>query len=163
MTTEIRIRRDSEADWTADNPILALGEMGIATDHLTAHGRAARVKVGDGVNAWNALPWSFETAPRDLNAQAAAYTLVAADLGRVVTLSNAGALNLTVPANADVAFPVGATITLYQAGAGQVTIVAAAGVTIRSTPGLKIAAQYGVAELLKLDTNEWVAYGRLSA
>jgi hypothetical protein len=48
MTTRIKLRRDTAANWTANNPILALGEPGIETD-------TNKFKFGDGVSRWNAL------------------------------------------------------------------------------------------------------------
>jgi hypothetical protein len=53
MTTRIKLRRDTAANWTANNPILALGEPGLDTDNNA-------VKYGDGVTAWNSLPYSGE-------------------------------------------------------------------------------------------------------
>jgi hypothetical protein len=91
------------------------------------------------------------------------YTLALTDVAKVVSLTNAAAITLTVPTNATVAFPTGTQILLYQGGAGQVTI-SGAGVTLRSQGSkLKIAGQYGVAGLIKLATDEWVAFGNLSA
>ena len=99
-----------------------------------------------------------------LNAQTGTtYTLVLADNGKFLTLSNASAITLTVPTNASVAFPVGARIEGAQIGAGQVTISPAGGVTINADPGLKVAAQYGTWGLVKTATDTWIAYGRLSA
>jgi hypothetical protein len=92
------------------------------------------------------------------------YTLVLTDVAKVVSLSNAAAITLTVPTNASVAFPVGTQILLYQGGAGQVTVAGDSGVDVRSEGAkLKIVGQYGVAGLLKLATNEWVAFGNLEA
>ena len=92
------------------------------------------------------------------------YTLVLSDAAKVVTLTNAAAITLTVPPNTDVAFPVGTQILLYQGGAGQVTITPGSGVTIRSSGSkLKITDQYSVAGLLKLASDEWVAFGNLAA
>lgn len=98
-----------------------------------------------------------------LNAQTASYTLALTDVAKVVTMTVASANNLTVPANGTVAFPIGTQILIYQGGAGQTTIVAAAGVTIRAQVGLKLSGQYAVAGLLKLASDEWVAFGNLSA
>ena len=50
---KIRIRRDTTANWAANNPVLALGEIGA---DMTLH----RIKVGDGVKTWNELPFSDE-------------------------------------------------------------------------------------------------------
>jgi hypothetical protein len=91
------------------------------------------------------------------------YTLVLTDLAKLVTLSNAGAITLTVPLNSSVAFAIGDRIDLLQKGVGQVTVVGAGGVTVNSTPGLKLRAQWSSATLLKLDTNTWVLIGDLQA
>lgn len=100
----------------------------------------------------------------DVNAQTGTtYTLVLADAGKVVEVSNAGAHTLTVPPNSSVAFPVGTIVEISRYGAGTVTIAAGAGVTIRSPGGfLAIASQYDSAGLRKRATDEWVAVGNLA-
>lgn len=87
------------------------------------------------------------------------YTTVLLDNNKVVTLDNASAIALTVPLNASVAYPTGAQIHLYNKGAGQVTVAGDAGVTVNTSNGLKLRAQYSVATLIKLDTNTWVLIG----
>jgi Major tropism determinant N-terminal domain len=49
MTT-IQIRRGTAAQWTAANPVLAPGEIGLETDTF-------EFKFGDGVKAWSALSY----------------------------------------------------------------------------------------------------------
>lgn len=91
------------------------------------------------------------------------YTLAASDTAKVVSLSNASAITLTIPTNATTAFPTGTQVILYQAGAGQVT-VGGAGVTLRSNGSkLKLNGQYAVATLIKIGTDEWILAGNLSA
>jgi hypothetical protein len=91
------------------------------------------------------------------------YTLALTDVAKVVSLTNGSAITLTIPTNATTAFPLGTQILLYQGGAGQVTI-GGAGVTIRSQgTKLKLFGQYAVAGLLKVGTDEWVAFGNLTA
>jgi len=90
------------------------------------------------------------------------YTLVLTDVAKVISLTNAAAITLTVPTNASVAFPVGTQILLYQGGAGQVTISSSATIRSQGTK-LKINGQYGVAGLLKIATDEWVVFGNLAA
>jgi len=51
MAIQIQIRRDTAANWTATNPILADGEEGFEKD-------TRKRKVGDGVSAWNSLAYS---------------------------------------------------------------------------------------------------------
>ena len=91
------------------------------------------------------------------------YTLVLTDAGKMVTLTNASAITLTIPTNASVAFPVNTRIDLIQYGAGQVT-VAGAGVTINSSGAkLKLTGQYSGASLWKKATDTWVLIGDLTS
>jgi archaellum component FlaG (FlaF/FlaG flagellin family) len=91
------------------------------------------------------------------------YTLAASDIGKVVTLSNGSAITLTVDTNTNVPISIGSSVTIVQYGAGQVTVAGAGGVTIRATPGLKFRAQYSVASLIKIATDEWVLVGDLTS
>lgn len=90
------------------------------------------------------------------------YTLVLADKGKFIEQNVASANTVTVPTDASVAFPVGTEIAVGQVGAGQTTIAAAGGVTLRGTPGLKIAAQYGTVSLIKRAANDWYVVGNLA-
>ena len=92
------------------------------------------------------------------------YTLVAGDAGKMVTLSNASAITLTIPTNASVAFPTNTRIDLLQYGAGQVTIAGAGGVTVNSSGSkLKLSGQYSGASLWKKATDTWVLIGDITA
>lgn len=96
----------------------------------------------------------------------AAYTLVAADAGKIVGMNNAGANTLNIPTNASVAFSVGTQIVVRQVGAGQTTIAAVTpGTTTVSSRGtaLKIAGQLGYALLVKTATDTWDVTGDLTA
>ena len=50
MANRIQLRRDGAQQWANVNPILAQGELGIEID-------TSRIKVGDGVTAWNSLKY----------------------------------------------------------------------------------------------------------
>lgn len=54
MADRIQIRRDTKAKWADLNPILAAGEMGFEIDNN-------RLKIGNGITAWNSLPYITET------------------------------------------------------------------------------------------------------
>jgi hypothetical protein len=56
MPTNIQLRRDTAANWTANNPVLALAEIGLETDTNS-------FKVGDGVTAWSALSYGGVAGP----------------------------------------------------------------------------------------------------
>lgn len=100
-----------------------------------------------------------------LNAQTGTtYTLVLTDAHKVVTLSNASAITLTVPPNSSVAFEIGDQVNLLQLGAGQVTVAAGAGVTLRAQGSkVKLNGQYAIGTLVKIDTDEWVLVGNTTA
>ena len=51
----LQLRRDTEANWTSNDPTLAEGEMGVETDTLL-------MKLGDGATAWTALDY-FSAVP----------------------------------------------------------------------------------------------------
>lgn len=98
------------------------------------------------------------------SAQTASYTLVLGDAGKMVTMTNASANNLTVPPNSSVAFPVNTRIDVIQYGAGQTTVVAGAGVTLFSSGSkLKLTGQYSGASLWKKASDTWVVVGDLTA
>lgn len=80
-----------------------------------------------------------------LNAQTGtSYTLVAADTGKVVELTNAAAITLTMPNN----LPVGWCCTVVQGGAGAATFTAASGATRRNRQShTKTAGQWAMTTL----------------
>ncbi len=95
-----------------------------------------------------------------INAQTGTtYTLVLTDAGKLVTLSNASAITVTIPTDASVAFTVGTHIDLAQIAAGQATISPTGGVTMNSRNGTKLAGQYAVSTLIKTATNTWLLAG----
>jgi len=54
MPVQIQIRNGTAAQWTAANPTLAAGEVGIETD-------TKKQKFGDGTTAWNSLAYAGGT------------------------------------------------------------------------------------------------------
>lgn len=90
------------------------------------------------------------------------YTLVAGDLGKWVTLSNASSITLTVPPSV---FATGNIINIQAIGAGQVTLAQGAGVTITSTgatassPALRV--QYSAATIICTGSNTFTVVGDL--
>jgi hypothetical protein len=51
MAVKFQLRRDTAANWTANNPILSEGEPGVETDTL-------KFKLGDGTTAWTLLDYA---------------------------------------------------------------------------------------------------------
>ncbi len=102
-----------------------------------------------------------------INAQTGTtYTTVLADNGKLVTLTNASAIAVTIPPNSSVAYAVGAQINMAQLGAGQVTVSGGAGVTIVSTGATasapKARAQYSTLTAVQTATDNWLVMGDIS-
>jgi hypothetical protein len=91
------------------------------------------------------------------------YTLVASDVAKWVTASNASAITVTVPPSV---FSAGNIINLQQIGAGQVTFAQGAGVTITSTGATasapKLRAQYSACSIICTASNTFTIVGDLS-
>jgi len=100
----------------------------------------------------------------DFNAQTGTtYSLIASDQDKLVTLSNAAAITLTVPPSV---FSAGQLVNIQQIGAGQVTLAAGAGVTITSTGATsaapKLRAQFSAATVVCTASNTFTVIGDLS-
>jgi hypothetical protein len=161
-------------------PLSILDSNGLCVEivHVTAYtttatsATMARAKEGSAASAHDSGatfvhgPTAYDSgiAPVGINAQTGTtYTLALTDASRVVTLSNAAGITLTVPPNSSVAFPVGTRIVIAQRGAGQVTVAQGSGVTVNTAETLKLADQFAYAELVKHATDEWDLVGRLEA
>ena len=95
MATRIQKRRDTAANWTAVNPVLAQGEEGIELD-------TNKEKIGNGTTAWNSLPYktlgltpsaigaatAAQGAKADSAVQPAGLTKAAVGLGNVDNTSD---------------------------------------------------------------------------
>jgi hypothetical protein len=100
--TRIQLRRDSAADWTSANPVLAEGEIGLELD-------TNRSKQGDGVTAWTSLEYTDFWAAKALVDGAT----IASDWdeGSIFTVTLGGARTLSNPTNIVVGRPVYYVIT----------------------------------------------------
>ena len=120
-------------------------------------GNAGKYLGTDGsTTAWTA---AVATLDITLNAQTGTtYTLVSTDVNKMVTLSNASAITVTVPNGV---FTTGQTINLQQIGAGQVTVQSDGTTTITGT-GTKLRTQYSAASLLCTGTNTFTLIGDIA-
>lgn len=128
MAQRIQVRRDTAANWTSVNPVLADGEQGLERD-------TKQTKFGDGVTAWNALDytasseqtarslgWIFVTdkqyaggakGDRVTNDTVAIQAALTAGAGRTVYFPP-GIYSITAPLTIDVRTTVtGPAVTLY--------------------------------------------------
>ena len=53
MAIRLRMRRGTQAQWTAANPVLKSGEIVVESDTL-------QVKIGNGTSNYNSLPYAFD-------------------------------------------------------------------------------------------------------
>ncbi len=92
-----------------------------------------------------------------INAKTASYVLLAADAGKVVTITTGG-----VTLNTGV-FAVGDTVSIYNNGAAAQTITSGVGITLRLTlsnlTGNRTLAAYGLCTLLCIAANTFVITG----
>ena len=149
---------------TAKGDILA-GQTSGVVDNL-AVGTNDYVLTADSAQTlgvkWAAAP--VATLNITFNAQTGTtYTLVAGDVNKIVTLTNASAITLTVPNGV---FTTGQQIHLQQRGAGQVT-VASDGTTVLTSTGATstaplLRAQYSAATIICTSSNNFTVIGDLS-
>ena len=144
---------------------LIVGQTSATVDNL-AVGTNDYVLTADSAQTlgvkWAAAP--VATLNITFNAQTGTtYTLVAGDVNKIVTLTNASAITLTVPNGV---FTTGQQIHLQQRGAGQVT-VASDGTTVLTSTGAtstapKLRAQYSACTIICTSSNNFTVIGDLS-
>lgn len=101
---------------------------------------------------------SSQTFPRiPQNSQTSAYTLIASDIGKHISITTGG---VAVPSGI---FAIGDAVSIYNNSANTQTITQSAGVTLRlagsANTGNRSLAQYGVCTILCVDTNVFVVTG----
>ena len=101
-------------------------------------------------------------ATQTINAKTGAYTLVASDAGKLVTLTLAAPADLTVPANV---FTAGQRVDIADRGTARVTVVAGSGMTVNPPAGgsLVMEGQYAYASLVFVSATEADLVGLVAA
>lgn len=101
---------------------------------------------------------SGQTYPQvPANAKTSAYTLIASDAGKHISITTGG---VTIPSGV---FSVGDAVSIYNNSTSSQTITQGASVTLRqvgtANTGNRTLGQYGLATLLCVATNEFVISG----
>jgi hypothetical protein len=150
------------------NPMTTAGDIIIGgtagVEQRLAIGTSTQVlTVSGGVPVWAAA--SGGGSPPPVNAQTGtSYTLALTDAPAssanqgIVTMNNASANTLTIPANGTVAFPVGTIVSVIQLGAGQTTIAITTD-TLLNASSVTARAQNSTLVLTKVATTTWVLGG----
>jgi hypothetical protein len=120
MAIKIQLRRDTAANWTANNPLLLNGEIGIETDTL-------KFKIGNGSQRWNAINF---------------YAFKIGSPNGVATLDSSGKIPASQLPSFDTIEDLEAAI--QQAFASKTTSNIAEGTNLYFTPARAIAAGQGV-------------------
>ena len=107
------------------------------------------------------IKWSSVYSPDlVLNAKTANYTLISSDVNKLITVTSATAVTITIPNGV---FSVGQQINVTSLGAGLVTIISDGTTTLTSTPGNILRTQYSSATIICTATNTFLIVGDLSA
>ena len=138
MSTRIRFRRDTAANWTSNNPTLTTGELGYETN-------TGKFKIGNNTNAWTALPYSItaELSEGNLN-DLKDVTITSAADGDFLRWNGTAWINDAVNLSTD-------TIGSYVA-----SLVAGTGVTLTNNSG------EGATPTVAVTANTYDAYGSAS-
>jgi hypothetical protein len=157
MASRIQIRRDFSSNWVLNNPILTEGELGYELD-------TKKLKVGDGIKAWNSLNYFQETVnytdvvdpPKNLS-------YFTDDVGYVLETSPAGGITNANINNWNTAYGWGnhalsGYLTTANAATTYLSITnAASGYQAKDADLTAIAALAGTNGLLKkTSVNTWV-------
>lgn len=114
------------------------------------------VSKGTGVVQANGIPLALARVGVN-NQTGTTYTLVASDLNKLITLSNASPITLTVPS---AIFSAGDQVYITQLGAGQVTVQGDGTSTVNSADSaLKLRTQYSTAGILCTASNTFLLAG----
>ena len=173
MAVRFQFRRGTASQWTAADPTLAEGEMGLETD-------TDKFKIGDGSTAWTSLGYGgikgdtgatgaagadgadgadggFDST-QTIADKSANYSLLAGDAGTLIT--NSAAVTITV----DNVLTAGQQVDFLQTNASQITFAAGSGVTLNSKDSnLKTAAQGSPASVKCVSSGVYWLIGDLGA
>ena len=144
---------------TADSTVAKGAKWATPASLPSQTGNSGKYLSTDGTTA----SWAAAVATLNVtfNAQTSTtYSLVSTDVNKLVTLSNAGAITLTVPNGV---FTTGQQINIQQIGVGQVTVVSDGTTVLTSTGDTSTApalrARYSAATIICTSSNNFTVIG----
>lgn len=108
----------------------------------------------------SAFPTAHQRGIRD--SAATTYTLGVSDTGKAIVLSSSSPVTITIPNDSTLEFAIGQTFIIIQNGTGTVSVTTEDVANLNSsvaTGTVNLNGQYSVANLIKIDSDEWVIYG----
>lgn len=165
MATIIQLRRDTAANWTANNPILADGEEGFETD-------TKKRKVGDGSTAWNSLDYETSNASGlTIEEKTASFQIGANDGSKLFRVNSDASSYIHIPHTDNVSVPLGKLIEFKPVGTGVLKVSQSPGVTLElpvdengdPLDAAECLARYHEFALRRESGNSWGIYGALKA
>lgn len=84
IPTRYQWRRDTAANWTANNPTPKQGEPCLETDTTWPNGGGRKFKIGDGTTAWNSLPYAVPDIGSSGQPDASSEYYFREDFGRAI-------------------------------------------------------------------------------
>ncbi len=116
---------------------------------------AGNVSTTGALTGGNSDTSSLSGFTANITSVAANYSLTAADNGKVIQSTSAGAITITIPSG----LPAGFNCTIVQMGAGQVTF---AGTYLNRGNFTKTASQYAIVSILHMGSNNIIVSGEMS-
>lgn len=131
------------------------------TEKSTWNGKQNALTAGDGISiSGNVISADGVLTVETWNTSTK--TLALSDSNKLFKCSHTDFQTVTIPTNATVVFPIGTMISFLLTSTYPVTFIGASGVTLTSMDNLvTLATQYGMASLIKTDTNTWQLVGDL--
>jgi hypothetical protein len=120
-------RRDTAANWTGANPVLASGELGLETD-------TGKFKIGNGTSVWSSLPYVGVVS--SVNGETGNVVLDATSVSAVASVNAlSGTISISAGDNITVS-TAGSSITISAAPGGVVSVNGATGAVSLTTADL---------------------------
>jgi hypothetical protein len=152
---------DGTASWAASASSISGGTTNALPKYSTATAITSSSISDDGTTVTINNPVSFNNktiagGSAAVNAQTGlTYTLLQSDNGRVITMSNASAITLTIPANLTAGF----NCMIVQYGAGTVTIVGSGVTVVNRSNYTKTGGQYAIVTIVSPVLNTFITGG----